>query len=348
MLSHWRVNIASWWGLPTANWFFLGEFGVDLFFALSGFLIGRILLDLCSCEPTWRDLAVFMIRRWMRTIPLYALMLIFLGVFYPRQGASSVSMIEFGTFTQNVWTSMPPDNWFATSWTLSIEEWFYVLFGIGALGTVILTRSMRLASVPLVLFLVLPLLLRCLASTIDLLNAGLLKMVPFRLEWHRLWRAAGLVATQGKPGVRSPGYGHDGGPLLARCDCSWLVARVSAAIWPLRDHVAGDDGRWLCLADPGGAAAWAHARAIRVGLDNDQSTILWPLSVSLDTAGSCHTNGVGGSPPLDACRDSPGRHPAVYRCRSSISAGRKAAHAPTAEPVTGSSVSPDEVFESRR
>ncbi len=182
MLSHWRINIASWWGLPDANWFFPGEVGVDLFFALSGFLIGRILLDLCSREPTWRDLAVFLIRRWMRTIPLYALALIFLDVFYPRQDASYLSMIKFGTFTQNVWTSMPRDNWFATSWTLPIEEWFYVLFGVGALGAVIFTRSMRLASVPLVLFLVLPLLLRCMVPTIDLLNAGLLKMVPFRLD----------------------------------------------------------------------------------------------------------------------------------------------------------------------
>ena len=50
-----------------------GGYGVDLFFCLSGFLIGRILL---LSAKTWRDsqqngVASFLYRRWMRTLPVY-------------------------------------------------------------------------------------------------------------------------------------------------------------------------------------------------------------------------------------------------------------------------------------
>lgn len=52
---------------------FLAIFGVDLFFCLSGFLIGRILLlDSTSWHETQENGVMnFWYRRWMRTLPLY-------------------------------------------------------------------------------------------------------------------------------------------------------------------------------------------------------------------------------------------------------------------------------------
>ena len=53
-----------------------GVFGVDLFFVLSGFLIGRIFLkDLLANQTI--DFKTFWLRRWFRTLPNYYL---FLGI----------------------------------------------------------------------------------------------------------------------------------------------------------------------------------------------------------------------------------------------------------------------------
>src|SRR5260370_1507541 len=43
--------------------------GVELFFALSGFLIGGLLMDIA--KPSLRAWTLFMIRRWMRPLPTY-------------------------------------------------------------------------------------------------------------------------------------------------------------------------------------------------------------------------------------------------------------------------------------
>ena len=52
--------------------------GVELFFVLSGFLIGGILIRLFE-EPKvfgWKELLNFWLRRWFRTLPNYYLVLI--------------------------------------------------------------------------------------------------------------------------------------------------------------------------------------------------------------------------------------------------------------------------------
>jgi peptidoglycan/LPS O-acetylase OafA/YrhL len=47
---------------------FVGDTGVEIFFALSGFLIGRILIGIAGARPAWSDLLVFLVRRAMRTL----------------------------------------------------------------------------------------------------------------------------------------------------------------------------------------------------------------------------------------------------------------------------------------
>ena len=52
---------------------FLGVYGVELFFVLSGFLIGDILIRSAARQSRFdfRDLAEFWTRRWFRTLPNY-------------------------------------------------------------------------------------------------------------------------------------------------------------------------------------------------------------------------------------------------------------------------------------
>ena len=105
--------------------------GVDIFFVLSGFLIGGVLLrDLKKKQRvTVSFVKTFLVRRWFRTLPNYFLflciniLLIFFGL---TNGYLNKYLITFFVFMQNF--IIPYDFLFWESWSLSIEEWFYVIF----------------------------------------------------------------------------------------------------------------------------------------------------------------------------------------------------------------------------
>jgi len=102
--------------------------GVALFFVLSGFLIGLIFLKMIeSSSFTITDLLNFGMRRWFRTLPNYFLVLaILIGyriiIFHNTNGFSW----NYVFFFQNFAWRQP--GFFRESWSLSVEEWFYLLF----------------------------------------------------------------------------------------------------------------------------------------------------------------------------------------------------------------------------
>ncbi len=155
--SHEAYFIGSWLGRPCPIAVSLaGPFGVELFFVLSGWLIGGLLLDLARRAPTWRNLGIFLLRRWLRTLPVYFLWLAVLFAFWPPAALLPWHVLHYATLTQNLTHGMPPGNFFAVSWSLTIEEWFYLLFATGALGGVILTGSRLPFAAMILLFLILP------------------------------------------------------------------------------------------------------------------------------------------------------------------------------------------------
>lgn len=103
--------------------------GVAIFFVLSGFLIGGILLKEINKNDkfTFKNLRHFWIRRWFRTLPNYFLVLTFLvvlGSFY-NAIPNFLDTIKYYFFLQNLYNPHP--RFFAEAWSLSIEEWFYIL-----------------------------------------------------------------------------------------------------------------------------------------------------------------------------------------------------------------------------
>ncbi|NVK27113.1 MAG: acyltransferase [Flavobacteriia bacterium] len=101
--------------------------GVSIFFVLSGFLIGKILIrTLDSGQSSTAALFNFWKRRWFRTLPNYFLVLFILLAYYFYMGRKDWSGIwHFFTFTQNFALPHPP--FFQEAWSLSVEEWFYLL-----------------------------------------------------------------------------------------------------------------------------------------------------------------------------------------------------------------------------
>ncbi|WP_426206752.1 acyltransferase family protein [Pseudomonas sp. TWP3-1] len=138
----------------------LGDSGVTIFFALSGFLIGGIILRDFENGFSWKVARNFYVRRWMRTVPLYwtfflvSMFVTFWG--FTLDHNFSVKCLAYLAFLQNLAWPMP--DWFQESWSLAVEEWFYLLFPIlfAALPgirprTRVLLISIALTVVPLAL-----------------------------------------------------------------------------------------------------------------------------------------------------------------------------------------------------
>lgn len=109
----------------------VGFWGVELFFALSGYLIGKIIWKNYSANGNYSFNLVtnFWKRRWWRTIPNYWLfLLIMIGFQYIRNSniVSNDLIIKSVFFIQNFISR--EEGFYSVSWSLCIEEWFYLLF----------------------------------------------------------------------------------------------------------------------------------------------------------------------------------------------------------------------------
>jgi peptidoglycan/LPS O-acetylase OafA/YrhL len=167
VLYHYVLSIA----LPPGtlhhiqNCFRLGGYGVDLFFVLSGFLIGGILLD---CKSSPRYFRTFYLRRFHRIFPLYYLWLglyvsLALSVFrYLPLSIRSIwpgwrPTLVYAFFVQNLVSKQLQGiaaAWLGPLWSLAVEEQFYLLIPLA----VYFLSKRRLVQLLVATLLVVPLL----------------------------------------------------------------------------------------------------------------------------------------------------------------------------------------------
>ena len=136
----------------------VGWTGVDLFFVLSGYLIGNQILSAFSKGQDF-SLKLFYIRRFLRTLPNYYFVLALYFIFPVALGGTATAPLwSFLTFTQNL--GLAPGETFTHSWSLCIEEQFYLIFPVIALLIAYSRRSIGLAWTALVGAMVLAMFLR--------------------------------------------------------------------------------------------------------------------------------------------------------------------------------------------
>lgn len=105
-----------------------GDFGVDIFFVLSGLLIGRGLIVERDSTGGLR-LGRFYARRALRLLPAYWVALALTAVFVPGNRANAWANL---LYVNNL---LPFEEQFmAWSWSLAIEEQFYLVFPVVLLG----------------------------------------------------------------------------------------------------------------------------------------------------------------------------------------------------------------------
>jgi peptidoglycan/LPS O-acetylase OafA/YrhL len=165
---HYRIFVS---GRPDLGWIsVIGWVGVDLFFVLSGYLIGnQLFAALKRGEPL--SLKSFYARRALRTWPAFWVVLAAYFMFPSVMGGRPPPPLwSFLTFTQNF--GLQPGTAFSHAWSLCIEEQFYL-----ALPLVVLAAR-RVGSR---------------RSQAWLLLAGLLAVGITARAW--LWSRHGLEAT---------------------------------------------------------------------------------------------------------------------------------------------------------
>jgi peptidoglycan/LPS O-acetylase OafA/YrhL len=105
-----------------------GILGVELFFVLSGFLIGSILIKVFarSVGFGFTEIRSFLVRRWFRTLPDYWLILTVILLLYTCLDITVpyLHYWQYFFFIQNLGYRQPA--FFSESWSLAIEAWFYL------------------------------------------------------------------------------------------------------------------------------------------------------------------------------------------------------------------------------
>jgi len=111
-----------------------GWMGVDLFFALSGFLIGgQLFRPYARHEP--EHFGLFYLRRLFRTLPPYLVVVaLYFTVPVFRERRTIEPLWQFLTFTENLFIDFSQPRAFSHVWSLCVEEQFYLVAPIVVFG----------------------------------------------------------------------------------------------------------------------------------------------------------------------------------------------------------------------
>lgn len=171
LLSHGRFLIEDSIVL-LEEFFIFGYLGVEIFFVLSGFLIGGILINVISVAVKKEDVLNFWKRRWFRTLPNYYLFL--LVEFALALAMKDPGLYKFWLFPAFLQTFFFPARPlpFSVSWSLAVEEWYYILIPILLFLSVLFVKRQKVSFsmvVGLVIF------------------GSLLLRVMYVVNWNSVW-----------------------------------------------------------------------------------------------------------------------------------------------------------------
>ena len=106
------------------NFQFYSIFFVEFFFVLSGFVLTP---QLQRVYNNTKDTKIFYFRRWLRTIPPYLIALVCYSIIFLK---FDIDTLKYLLFIQNTFNNFIDFDYFFIAWSLSIEEFFYLIFPV--------------------------------------------------------------------------------------------------------------------------------------------------------------------------------------------------------------------------
>ena len=98
---------------------------VEFFFVLSGFVLYPQLIKILDSKE---NLFIFYKRRWIRTLPLYVIILLVVSALTSE--LFSKDFFKYLFFVQKIYPNFLNNDYYPVAWSLSIEELFYLFFPI--------------------------------------------------------------------------------------------------------------------------------------------------------------------------------------------------------------------------
>ena len=96
---------------------------VEFFFVLSGFVLYPQLIRILDNKS---NLAIFYQRRWIRTLPLYFIVIFLVSSIFDE--TLSKDFFMYLLFIQKIIPDVLSSDYYPVAWSLSIEEFFYLFF----------------------------------------------------------------------------------------------------------------------------------------------------------------------------------------------------------------------------
>lgn len=107
------------------NFEIISSLSVEIFFIISGFVLAPQILKIFNIS-TFINYRIFLTRRFIRTIPIYLFYLILISIFLGELFTENFFKHLF--FIQNFLEISQENDYYPIAWSLSVEEWFYLLF----------------------------------------------------------------------------------------------------------------------------------------------------------------------------------------------------------------------------
>jgi len=154
---------------------------VEIFFTLSGFVLAPQIIH-CLATKNIFNLRIFLVRRWMRTVPPFLLALIAMTLLTSQ--SFGADFLRYSIYASNLWAQLNTVDYFQTAWSLSVEEWFYIAFPIlGMVATFTFrAKSFRFMIIFSVLFILLTFLIRSTFGSLDDWGESVRRITIFRID----------------------------------------------------------------------------------------------------------------------------------------------------------------------
>jgi len=269
-----------------------GYVGVDLFFVISGYLIGGLLIR--EMQRTGRiDLGSFYARRFRRLLPAAVALLLFVMLagrllYAPMEHAELFSSVRAAAlYAGNLWFASRATDYFGGHveanpilhlWSLAVEEQFYLLWPLLMLGVAAFAKGRVVVHVQvLAVFIGIVTLLACVAVT-DRNKAYAFFLTPFRVWEFAAGVLLGTAAGRERAAARWSAEALGVAGLLLLLFSTLMLGPATAfpgmaALMPVLAGVL-----LLRQAEPPGSSLtgrWLAWRPLRVLGDWSYSVYLW-------------------------------------------------------------------------